>query len=335
MMDLTVVIPTYNGEKRLPDVLEKLRSQIRTEGISWEVLVVDNNSSDRTAAVVQQFQKNWPPQIPLRYVLETKQGAAFARQRSVKESQAELIGFLDDDNIPELDWVYQAVHFAQKHPQAGTYGSQIHGLFEQELPPNFTRIQSYFAIIEWGDQPKQYNPKYNLVPPSAGLVVRRKVWLKYVPETCILSGRTHSSMLTGEDLEALSYIHHQSNWEIWYNPAMQIDHKIPPKRLEPEYLIPFFRGIGLSRYVTRMVGVHPLLKPILTTAYLANDLRKLLLHILRYGVSAQDEIAACERALLMGSLNSFFYLWSNGYLKGKNTSEKPSNAKISQLPMSH
>ncbi|WP_017305701.1 hormogonium polysaccharide biosynthesis glycosyltransferase HpsE [Spirulina subsalsa] len=328
MIDLTVVIPTYNGEKRLPDVLEKLRSQVSTEGLSWEVLVVDNNSSDGTAAVVQQFQKNWSQQIPLRYILETKQGAAFARQRSVRESQAELIGFLDDDNIPELDWVKQAVQFAREHPQAGAYGSQIHGCFKQEPPPNFSRIQSFFAIIEWGDEPIRYNPQNNLVPPSAGLVVRRKVWLQFVPENCILSGRIQGSMLTGEDLEALSYIHHLSNWEIWYNPAMQIDHKIPPKRLEAEYLIPFFRGIGLSRYVTRMVGVKPILRPFLTTAYWVNDSRKLLLHVFRYGLSVQDKIAACERALLIGSLNSFCYLWSNGYLKRRNRHRQLPNSPV-------
>ncbi|MBD2712112.1 hormogonium polysaccharide biosynthesis glycosyltransferase HpsE [Limnospira platensis] len=315
MIQLTVAIPTYNGENRLPEVLEQLRCQRGTESIRWEVMVVDNNSSDGTAAVVQQFQKDWPKEVPLRYVLETQQGAAFARKRSVSESQAELIGFLDDDNIPELNWVAEAVRFSQENPKAGAYGSQIHAIFEVEPPPNFNRIKPFLAITELGKNPRLYNARKNLLPPSAGLVIRREVWSEFVPEQCILSGRVEGSMLTGEDLEALSYIQRKSDWEIWYNPQMQVDHKIPRKRLDIEYLIPFFRGIGLSRYVTRTAGVKPILKPVLTTAYFANDLRKLLLHVLRYGVSAQDDIAACERALLMGSLNSFFYLWYNGYLK--------------------
>ncbi|XDE63975.1 glycosyltransferase [Arthrospira platensis BEA 1257B] len=64
MIQLTVAIPTYNGENRLPEVLEQLRCQRATESIRWEVLVVDNNSSDGTAAVVQQFQKDWPKKSP-------------------------------------------------------------------------------------------------------------------------------------------------------------------------------------------------------------------------------------------------------------------------------
>ncbi len=68
-------------------------------------------------------------------------------------------------------------------------------------------------------------------------------------------------MLTSEDLEMLSYIQ-KSGWEIWYNPEMEISHRIPSFRLQKDYLIPFFRGIGLSRYVTRMVNIKQIYRPI-------------------------------------------------------------------------
>ncbi|WP_071515818.1 hormogonium polysaccharide biosynthesis glycosyltransferase HpsE [Geitlerinema sp. PCC 9228] len=311
MLDLTIAIPTYNGEKRLPLVLEKLRSQTETEGIAWEVLIVDNNSSDGTAIIVEQFRQNWPGEIPLRYVLENQQGAAFARQRAIRESKAELVGFLDDDNIPESNWVWQAVRFAREHPQAGAYGSQIHGIFEAEPPPNFDRIKPFFAITQRGNQPLPYPPYRNLLPPSAGLVVRRQAWIECVPQQSILSGRVPGSMLTGEDLEVLSYIHRQSAWEIWYNPHMQIAHKIPPHRLQAEYLIPFMRGIGLSRYVTRLVGVNPLVKPFAVAAYWVNDLRKMSVHAFKHGFRwHQDLVAACQMELLIGSLTSPFYFWN-------------------------
>jgi len=317
MLQLTVAIPTYNGADRLPDVLDRLRHQTETERIRWEVLVVDNNSSDGTAVVVQRFQENWPSDVVLRYVVETQQGAAFARKRAISESQSELVGFLDDDNVPELTWVAEAVRFSQDYPRAGAYGSQIHAVFEVEPPPSFNRIKPYFAITELGESPRLYHAKNNLLPPSAGLVVRREVWQNFVPDHCILSGRVEGSMLTGEDLEALSHIQRKSDWEIWYNPRMKIDHKIPRKRLEIDYLIPFFRGIGLSRYVTRTAGVNPILKPGLTIAHLGNDLRKLSLHMFRHGLPPKDDTSACERALLIGSLNSFFYLWNKGYLSKK------------------
>jgi glycosyltransferase involved in cell wall biosynthesis len=311
MLDLTIAIPTYNGEKRLPPVLEKLRSQTGTEGIAWEVLVVDNNSSDGTATIVEQFRQAWPAEVPLRYLVEQQQGAAFARQRAVRESKAELVGFLDDDNIPERDWALQAVRFARVYPQAGAYGSQIHGIFEGELPPNFEQIKPFFAITQRGNQPLPYPPYRNLLPPSAGLVVRRQAWMEYVPKQSILSGRVPGSMVTGEDLETLSYIHRQSAWEIWYNPHMQITHKIPPHRLQAKYLMPFMRGIGLSRYITRLVGINPMLKPLAVAAYWVNDLRKMFVHAFKHGFRwNQDLVAACQMELLIGSLKSPFYFWN-------------------------
>ncbi|MGK7872358.1 MAG: hormogonium polysaccharide biosynthesis glycosyltransferase HpsE [Xenococcaceae cyanobacterium] len=311
-INFTVAIPTYNGETRLPLVLDRLRSQVNTEQLSWEIIVVDNNSTDNTAQVVQENQANWHHAYPLKYCFEPEQGAAFARKRAVKEAQGELIGFLDDDNLPAPDWVAAAYLFAKEHPAAGAYGSQIHGAFEVEPPPNFERIKAFLAITERGSEPLLYNPKLKLLPPSAGLVVCKEAWLKCVPSRCILSGRVPGSMLTGEDLEVLAYIQ-QAGWEIWYNPRMEVEHKIPASRLTRDYLISFIEGIGLSRYVTRMIGVKPWLKPIFFLAYLVNDLRKIIFHLLKYGRAIKtDLVAACEMKLFVSSLISPFYLCKIG-----------------------
>lgn len=334
-IDLTVVICTYNGGNRFPEVLDALLSQVNTAEFSWEILVVDNNSTDNTAQIVREYQKKFQKIAPLDYCLEPTQGAAHARNRAVKEVKSPLIGFLDDDNIPAKDWVSAAYKFAQEHPKAGAYGSFISPEFEIEPPPNFKRLMPFLAITQRGSKPLLYPSAQNLLPPSAGLVVRTQVWRESVPEHCILSGRTPGSMLTGEDIEALSYIQRQ-DWEIWYNPAMQVMHKIPRSRLELEYLIPFFRGIGLSRYATRMVRVNPLFRPVFTCAYFANDLRKLIGHILKYGIETTDAIAACERELLVSSLNSFFYLWRNGYLKPEKSIKPAPNQVIPAInPSSH
>ncbi|NES71433.1 MAG: glycosyltransferase family 2 protein [Okeania sp. SIO2D1] len=314
MTDITVAIPTYNGAERLPLVLEKLRSQIGVEELSWEIIVVDNSSTDNTKKVIREYQKDWPNNIPLQYCNEVQQGAGFARKKAVKLAKSPLIGFLDDDNIPAKNWVAAAYEFAQKYPKAGAYASQIHGDFAGELPPNFDRIKSFFAITEKGDEPLLYQPLIKVIPPSAGLVVRREAWLESVPEQCILSGRVPGSMLTAEDTETISYIQ-QAGWEIWYNPAMEVIHKIPQHRTQKDYLIKFFRGIGLSRYVTRMLGVKSWLKPLALLVYMANDTRKIIRHLLKYGLKLRtDVVAACEFELYINSLKSPFYLWKNGYL---------------------
>ena len=323
MGDFTVAIPTYNGAGRLPLVLEKLRSQINIEKLSWEIIVVDNNSKDDTEKVVREYQKNWPHKNHLKYVYEREQGAAFARQKAIKVANSPLIGFLDDDNIPANNWVAAACEFAQKYPKAGAYASQIHGDFAGELPPNFDRIKSFFAITERGDQPLLYQPAIKVIPPSAGLVVRREAWLKNVPNETILSGRKPGSMLTGEDTEMISYIQ-KGGWEIWYNPTMEVIHKIPKHRLEKDYLMSFFRGIGLSRYVTRMLGIKPWLKPLALLAYTANDTRKIIRHLLKYRLQLRtDLVAACEFKLYISSLKSPFYLWKNGYLNKVKANKTP------------
>ncbi|MEH2289917.1 hormogonium polysaccharide biosynthesis glycosyltransferase HpsE [Nostoc sp.] len=312
--NFTVAICTYNGEKRLPEVLELLRTQVNIQSLRWEVIVIDNNSKDNTAKIVQEYQENWSVANPLIYCFEPQQGAAFARKRAIHESHAELIGFLDDDNLPALDWVAAAYAFAQEYPKAGAYGSQIHPNFEVKPPENFHRIAPFLAITERGSQPLLYEPRKKLLPPSAGVVVRKQAWLESVPVACVLTGRVIGNMLTSEDLEVLSYIQ-KAGWEIWYTPTMQVHHKIPSWRLQRDYLIPFFRGIGLSRHVTRMISIKPWLIPLAIIAYMTNDIRKILFHLLKYRTQVKtDLVAACEMELILSSLISPIYLWKTRYL---------------------
>ncbi|AFZ03149.1 hormogonium polysaccharide biosynthesis glycosyltransferase HpsE [Calothrix sp. PCC 6303] len=314
-IDFTVAVPTYNGEKRLPELLERLKNQINTENLTWEIIIVDNNSTDNTAKLVKSYQENWQFPYQLKYLLETKQGAAHARKLAVAQAKGKFIGFLDDDNYPESNWVANAYIFGEKYPQAGAFASQIHPNWEVNPPDNFQRITPFLAITERGDMPLLYDPKANLLPPSAGLVIRQQAWLESVPETQILIGRVGGNMLAGEDLEMLAYIQ-KAGWEIWYNPEMEIYHQIPQWRLQRDYLIPFFRGIGLSRYVTRMARIKPWMRPFLSLAYMVNDLKRVILHLIKYRWQVKSElVAACELELFVNSFISPFYLWKRGYLK--------------------
>ena len=148
MIDFTVAIPTYNGANRLPQVLDRLRAQVDLEEISWEIIVVDNNSNDDTAKVVREYQANWPSTFPLIYYFVPEQGAAFARQGAVEKARGKLIGFLDDDNLPALNWVSAAYDFGKEYPAVGAYGSQIHGdFFEQDSEKNYQKSYRKFLVF--------------------------------------------------------------------------------------------------------------------------------------------------------------------------------------------
>ncbi|MEM9806056.1 MAG: hormogonium polysaccharide biosynthesis glycosyltransferase HpsE [Cyanobacteria bacterium P01_D01_bin.56] len=307
--DFTIAICTYNGAQRLPAVLDRLKQQLGTQAIRWEIFVIDNNSSDATADVVSQYQQAWPSTYPLHYLFEKRQGASYARQLAIKTAQSELVGFLDDDNLPNENWVAAAYDFAREHPHVGAYGSQIHGQFECELPDDFERIRSFFALTQRGESAHVYQPRLRVLPPSAGLVVRRKAWLGNVPEQLILTGRHDEQMLTGEDLEAIAHIR-QGDWEIWHNPAMKVLHQIPAHRLQRSYLLAFFRGIGLSRHVTRMINMPLWQRPFMFWVYVANDLRKALHHLITYRALLKTHtVSACELQLYLSSLMSPFYIW--------------------------
>jgi len=308
-VDFTVAIPTYNGASRLPKLFEKLRQQTGLDQIYWEIIVIDNNSSDNTAQVVQEYQGNWLPDVPLTYILEPEQGAAFARLRAVQEAQGELIGFLDDDNLPNPDWIAQAYSFAQEHPQAGAFSGQIHGDFEVEPPENFQRIQAFLAIREHGSTPHQFEPQNLRLPPAASLVVRKKAWCETVPSRPTLTGKLPGVMIQGDDYEPLLYIY-KAGWEIWYHPDLHTYHQIPHWRLERNYLLFICRGCGLATCQLRMINAKAWQKPIIFIRTFLGNLRRVVFHVAKYRNQLKTNlVAACEMEFFWGSLISCFFLF--------------------------
>ena len=107
----------------------------------------------------------------------------------------------------------------------------------------------------------------------------------------------------------LSYIFY-GGWELWFNHEQLIYHVIPQSRFERDYIISFFKGVGLSRYHTRMIAYKSWQKPLMMVIYLINDIRKLIYHFLAYRqVLKTDVVAAGEMELLINILISPFSYW--------------------------
>lgn len=306
--DFTVVIATYNGADRIGAVLDRLRCQIDTDSIDWEIIVVDNNSSDRTAEVIRQYQTTWPKSIPLRYKFEPQQGAGYARQLGTKVASSPLIGYIDDDNLPWINWVRSAYRFGQQHPEVGVFGSRIRGKFSVAPPANFERIAALLALTDRGPTPIPYRPEAKILPPGAGLVVRRQAWLDNVPDERTLADK-FGEREAGEDLEVVLRIQ-QAGWPVWYNAHMWMHHEIPRHRLTREYLVALCRGIGLSRYHTRMLSFAPWQRPLMVLPYALNDIKKIVRHLLRYRQQVvTDTVTASEMMLYLSSLVSPLHSW--------------------------
>lgn len=315
-VDFSVAIPTYNGAKTLSLVLARLKAQTNLEAVVWEVIVIDNNSTDATAAVVQAFQENWLPHTSLRYCFETRQGLAYGRQRAVKEAKGEFIGFLDDDNLPALNWVAAACEFGKAYPKAGAYGGHIQGNYEVQPPEAFEKVKSFLVIRNYANSAKLFEPEKLRLPPGAGLVVRKKAWLESVPDRLIRTQRG------GNDYEISLHLHNRG-WEIWYNPEMQIEHLIPAWRMERQYVTKIAQLYGLCTCEIRLIIAKPGQKPLLLIKSFLGGLRRLVTHLVKHRDRAITDLGlACETAFFWGSVLSPFY-----YLQQQMIRMKPGNPK--------
>ncbi|KKI98575.1 hormogonium polysaccharide biosynthesis glycosyltransferase HpsE [Prochlorothrix hollandica] len=283
-MDITVAIPTYKGSHRLPALFTALQHQTGTQGIQWEILVVDNNSPDHTAAVIQHWQQQWANQgftPPLRYCREDRQGAAFARQRAMGEAQGDWVAFVDDDNVPALDWLGAIAAFRHQSPRLGAFSGRIKGAYAAPPPEGFDQIKGFLAIRDHGSQPCRFRAENLQLPPAACVVVRRSAWLAAVPPTPRLSGKVPGRFIQGDDYEPLLHLH-KAGWEIWYTPSLCTHHHITADRFDRAYLLTLAQGCGLATYQLRSIITPPAQQPIMVVRTILGNVRRLVIHGLTY-----------------------------------------------------
>ena len=102
-MFISVVLCTYNGSDGLGKTLASLRNQSVPEGLSWELILVDNNSTDNTRNILEEFVQNSGLQV--HYLFELKQGRAFALNTGIRNARGDIIAFTDDDVILDSQWL--------------------------------------------------------------------------------------------------------------------------------------------------------------------------------------------------------------------------------------
>jgi glycosyltransferase involved in cell wall biosynthesis len=115
---LTVVIPTYN---RAPLIRVALEALVRQKRLADEVIVVDNGSSDETHAVVRGFEGR----LPLKLLVETKRGAAHARNLGIRNATGDVIAFTDDDCIPDAMWLHYIELSFLRDPAIGMVAGKV------------------------------------------------------------------------------------------------------------------------------------------------------------------------------------------------------------------
>src|SRR4030065_124469 len=103
MKHASIIICTYNRSDFLRRTLEKFESLLTPKDFSFEILVVDNNSSDNTRTMTGNFIRL--TKLDVKYIFEKKQGKSFALNRGIREAKGEIIVFTDDDILVRHDWL--------------------------------------------------------------------------------------------------------------------------------------------------------------------------------------------------------------------------------------
>jgi glycosyltransferase involved in cell wall biosynthesis len=241
---LSVCICTFNGAGRIGAVLAALGAQTSTSS-DWEVLVIDNASTDGTAAVVEiEFQQRLPGRG--RLVREEQPGLMHARKRATREALGSVLLFVDDDNLPAPDYVERALEVMARCPQAGVVGGRVEPEWLGQPTPLGLAVANFaLALCDRGDQPFAYE-EVTGGPAGAGMIVRRALLQKIFDEVALaerVTGRSGSSLMSGEDT-AIVIRAHQLGYECRYEPTLHMKHRIPAARTARDYLLRLYEGIG-------------------------------------------------------------------------------------------
>ncbi len=238
---ISIVVCTYNREQYLPKMLESAANQQCSKG-DFELIIVNNKSSDNTAELCAQFLSKNPSQA-FSYFLEENQGLSFARNRGIRESKGDYIVFVDDDAFLDVNYISELKKYLSKMPELIGFGGKILPYLECELPQWMSKyLSSLMSIIDLGTEVKLFTgSKY---PIGANMGVSRKV-IENIGVFNESLGRTGNSMLGGEEKDFFYRIK-EAGIPIYYFPKMLVHHVIPAKRLTVEFIKKQAEGIGLS-----------------------------------------------------------------------------------------
>ncbi len=270
MIELSIVIATYNRGARLERMLRSLACQTVVPS-RWEAVVVDNNSTDDTAEVFAAFAVKHP-ELNLRLTTERNQGLSWARNRGILESTGAIIAIIDDDEEVNAGFVESYLDFFARHPSAAMAGGRVVPRYEVQRPRWMTRWteRPIAGTFDGGAVERPFRSGGDFVrrstcgcgcgdktvgavkglrgyPAGGNMAVRREAIERYGAFDTSL-GRTGGRLIGGEEKE-LFFRLTAAGEGVWYVPGAVIYHLIGPEKLTPDYFRRLARGVGASERV--------------------------------------------------------------------------------------
>ncbi|HEV3204256.1 MAG TPA: glycosyltransferase, partial [Gemmataceae bacterium] len=241
MPDVSVAICTWNRAKLLDQTLAEMRKLRLSANLKWELLVVNNNSTDETDEVINRYSKF----LPIRPLFEPNAGQSNARNCAVQAATGDLMLWTDDDVLVDANWMVEYLKAARQWPDAAFFGGTIEPWFAVE-PPNWIRrnlhhLEHPFAIRRLGSDTRSFSP--NEYPYGANMAFRTRI-LKDYPFNPKL-GLVQNDTIRGDEFNVIERLIKHGYKGVWVGSA-RVLHYIVPERLTRTYIWDYYRGYGKS-----------------------------------------------------------------------------------------
>ncbi len=239
---LTVIICTYNREKYIPNLLESIVNNTLSRQ-QYEILLVDNNSTDHTRSVCETFAQAHPD-VKFRYVFEAEQGLSAARNRGIREARGEWIVYVDDDALVDAHYLQDYVDCFTQQPNVMAAGGPIDPLYETSEPAWMSPYTKALltAWMDYGNVQRHY-PKGRY--PGGGNAAYRKCVFEQVGLFNTALGRKGNALSASEEKDIFDKMH-ALGMEVVYLPKPVLHHIIPQAKLEKPYFDRLTYQIGCS-----------------------------------------------------------------------------------------
>jgi len=238
-MKVTVAICTWNRALLLRKTLEQFLQTESPTGAQWHLIVVDNNSSDDTASIVDSFQGK----LPIEYALERKQGLSHARNHAISLAESDYLLFTDDDVLVARDWLVRYVEAFRRFPDLVYAGGTINPWYA-EVPPAWVTdgidlLEGPFAIRQFGPEARELMPHEEIF--GANMAYRTDLLRRYQFDVTL--GHQGSNIVLGEENDMAMRLKRDGHKGYWVGNA-SVQHFIPVERLTEAYIRKYFRGYG-------------------------------------------------------------------------------------------
>jgi glycosyltransferase involved in cell wall biosynthesis len=267
-LGVSVAICCHNSAQLLPATLDHLKAQQVPARVRWEVLVVDNASTDGTGKFATQYWSDSAP-VELRVVSEPRIGLTNARYRAFQCASNEIISFVDDDNWVAPDWVALVSEIMSVNPDLGAVGSFNDPVADSPIPGWYDEHASYYyAIVRERDVERGNVPIPPVTLTGAGMNIRKQAWLRLLANGFVpLATDRVGKKLSGCGDRELTLALHLAGWRLDIDRRLRLQHFMPKARLEWQYLRRLARATAVSLIIMRTY--EPAYKPVCDDRLLA------------------------------------------------------------------